>query len=198
MFTSRAEYRLLLRADNADQRLTPLAIYLGLCSHHRQQRFEAKASQLNALRYKLQNFALSPHAAGDAGLPANKDGKIRTAYEYLSYPDVDFTRLCSVWPDLRDTGTELRGLIEAEALYATYVDRQKAEIDAFNRDAMISIPDGIDYGLISGLSNEVCQKLSEHRPKTIGHAARIDGVTPGALVLVIAHLRKFSSDRLAS
>lgn len=198
MFTSRAEYRLLLRADNADQRLTPLAIALGLCSENRQQQFETKAGQLNELRYKLRKFLLSPHAAEDAGLPANKDGRIRTAYEYLSYPDVDFTRLCAVWPDLMDTENELRDLVEAEALYASYVDRQKAEIDAFNQDAKISIPVGIDYGLISGLSNEVRQKLSEYRPETIGHAARIDGVTPSALVLVIAHLRKTSPARLAS
>jgi len=198
MFTSRAEYRLLLRADNADQRLTPLAIGLGLCSDDRQQQFKSKVRQLDELRCKLQNLLLSPHGAEDAGLPANKDGRIRTAYEYVSYPDVDFTRLCAVWPELLDTENELRDLIEAEALYASYVDRQKAEIDAFNQDARISIPDCIDYGLISGLSNEVRQKLGEYRPETIGHAARIDGVTPGALVLVMAYLRKTSAARLAS
>ncbi len=198
MFTSRAEYRLLLRADNADQRLTPLAINLGLCSDDRQQEFKSKVRQLDELRCRLHNLVLSPHGAEEAGLPANKDGRIRTAYEYVSYPDVDFSRLCAIWPELLDTADELRGLIEAEALYAGYVDRQKAEIDAFNQDARIAIPDGIDYGLISGLSNEVRQKLGEYRPETIGHAARIEGVTPGALVLVIAHLRKTSAARLAS
>lgn len=198
MFTSRAEYRLLLRADNADQRLTPLATKLGLCSDHRQELFEAKSIQLDDLRQKLLGFVLSPHAAADAGLPANKDGRIRTAYDYLSYPDVDFARLCKVWPDLSDTGQELHGLIEAEAIYASYVDRQKAEIDAFNRDARILIPDGLDYRAILGLSNEVRQKLSKYRPQTIGHAARLDGITPAALVLVIAHLRKTSPDKLAS
>ena len=198
MFTSRAEYRLLLRADNADQRLTPLAIELGLCSDHRQQQFEFKSGQLDELRQELQRFVLSPHAAENAGLPANKDGRIRMAYDYLSYPDVDFARLCTVWPDLLDTEKDLRDLIEAEAVYASYVDRQKAEIDAFNRDARISIPDGIDYRAIAGLSNEARQKLSEYRPQSIGHAARLDGVTPAALVLVIAHLRKTSPDKLAS
>lgn len=198
MFTSRAEYRLLLRADNADQRLTPLAIEKGLCSARRQQQFAAKMENLASLRDKLQTLSLSPHAADHAGLPANKDGRIRSAYEYLSYPDVDFTRLGEVWPDLLHTDGDLRELIEAEAVYATYVDRQKAEIDAFNRDAKIIIPDDIDYGLIAGLSNEVRQKLAERRPQTIGHAARIDGVTPGALVLVIAHMRKQAGARMAS
>lgn len=197
MFTSRAEYRLLLRADNADQRLTPLAIERGLCSQHRQQQFETKTHDLTGLRDKLQKFVLSPHAAEAAGLPANKDGKIRSAYEYLSYPNVNFTRLSAVWPELQETRIELRELIEAEAIYATYVDRQKAEIEAFNQDAKLTIPVDIDYGSISGLSNEVRQKLGERRPETIGHAARIDGVTPGALVLVIAHMRKRSTARLA-
>ncbi len=198
MFTSRAEYRLLLRADNADQRLTPLAIEKGLCSLERQQQFAAKMENLASLRDRLQTLSLSPHAAEQAGLPANKDGRIRSAYEYLSYPNVDFTRLSQVWPDLQQTDRNLRELIEAEAVYATYVDRQKAEIDAFNQDAKTIIPDDIDYGLIAGLSNEVRQKLAERRPQTIGHAARIDGVTPGALVLVIAHMRKQAGARLAS
>ncbi len=198
MFTSRAEYRLLLRADNADQRLTPQAIEKGLCSLERQQQFAAKMEHLASLRDKLQTLSLSPHAAEHAGLPANKDGRIRSAYEYLSYPDVDFTRLGEVWPDLQQTDRDLRELIEAEAVYATYVDRQKAEIDAFNQDAKTIIPDDIDYGLIAGLSNEVRQKLAERRPQTIGHAARIDGVTPGALVLVIAHMRKQAGARMAS
>ena len=131
-------------------------------------------------------------------MPANKDGKIRTAYDYLSYPDVDFARLCQVWPDLSATSPDLRDLVEAEAVYASYVDRQKAEIDAFNRDAAIAIPDGLDYDGIQGLSNEVRQKLSQHRPRSIGHAARLDGITPAALVLVIAHLRKTVPDKLAS
>ena len=198
MFTSRAEYRLRLRADNADQRLTPLGIEKGLCSNYRKQQFETKMEDLTRLRDKLRKFSLSPHAAESAGLPANKDGRIRSGYEYLSYPDVDFARLCEVWPELLQTANELRELIEAEAIYATYVDRQKAEIDAFNQDAKIIISDDIDYGLISGLSNEVRQKLAERRPETIGHAARIDGVTPGALVLVIAHMRKHLAARLAS
>lgn len=197
MFTSRAEYRLLLRADNADQRLTPLAIEKGLCSQHRKQFFEARTEQLTGLRDKLQTLALSPHAAEAAGLPANKDGKIRSAYEYLSYPGINVARLGVVWPELLDTASELRELVEAEAIYATYVDRQKAEIATFNQDATIPIPEDIDYGLISGLSNEVRQKLGERRPETIGHAARIDGVTPGALVLVIAHMRKNPATRLA-
>lgn len=197
MFTSRAEYRLLLRADNADQRLTPMAIEKGLCSDHRKQQFENRMRDLTGLRARLQTLSLSPHAAESAGLPANKDGRIRSAYEYLSYPDVDFARLCEVWPDLLQTAGDLRELIEAEAVYATYVDRQRAEIDAFNQDAKIAIPDDIDYGVISGLSNEIRQKLAERRPQTIGHAARIDGVTPGALVLVMAHMRKHPGARLA-
>lgn len=197
MFTSRAEYRLLLRADNADQRLTPIAIEKGLCSQSRQRQFETRMQDLDRLRTTLCKLTLSPHAAADAGLPANKDGRMRSAYEYLSYPDIEFARLCEVWPELEDTAGDLRELVEAEAIYATYVDRQKAEIDAFNQDAKIAIADDIDYDMISGLSNEVRQKLNERRPETIGHAARIDGVTPGALVLVIAHMRKRSRTRLA-
>jgi len=197
MFTSRAEYRLLLRADNADQRLTPIAIEMGLCSQRRQRQFETRIQDLAGLRTTLRKLTLSPHAAESAGLPANKDGRIRSAYEYLSYPDIDFARLCEVWSELAQTANDLRELVEAEAIYATYVDRQKAEIDAFNQDAKITIAHDIDYDVISGLSNEVRQKLKERRPETIGHAARIDGVTPGALVLVIAHMRKRSRARLA-
>jgi tRNA uridine 5-carboxymethylaminomethyl modification enzyme len=124
---------------------------------------------------------------------------MRTAYEYLSYPDVDFGSLTKAWPELANVSRESAELLEAEALYATYVDRQKAEIDAFNEDANFELPPDLDYKMISGLSNEITQKLQQKKPETIGHAARIDGVTPGALVLVMAHVKKSkASKKLAS
>ena len=197
MFTSRAEYRLMLRADNADQRLTPIGEQAGLCAEDHIERFKTKTSALDEARNQLLDLTLSPHEAEAVGLPANKDGRRRTAYEYLSYPDVDFLKLLQVWPQLKNVSRESKELLVAETVYATYVDRQKAEIEVFNQDAKFKLPADLDYDLILGLSNEVRQKLLNLRPETIGHAARIDGITPGGLVLVMAHLKKLSSGRLA-
>jgi tRNA uridine 5-carboxymethylaminomethyl modification enzyme len=193
MFTSRAEYRLMLRADNADQRLTPIAIELGICSSVRAEQFAIKQERLTRLRSLLQSLKLSPHDAEAVNLPANKDGKRRSAYEYLSYQGVDMPRLALIWPDeFADVSRESADVIGAEALYATYLERQKAEVDAFRADTRFELPHELDYSSIAGLSNEIRQKLQDYRPESIGHAARIDGVTPGALVLLMRHVCKLS------
>ena len=197
MFTSRAEYRLMLRADNADERLTPEAIRLGMCSSERKTSFEAKSKAMNALRDRLQGLRFTPQQAEAAGLPASKDGRIRSAYEYLSYADIDFDQLVEAAPELADVPVPLRCQAEADALYAAYTDRQKAEIRALEQDQRIEIPVELDYSKVPGLSNEARQKLSAARPSNLAEAGLVDGITPAALALVLSYVRKVSATRLA-
>jgi tRNA uridine 5-carboxymethylaminomethyl modification enzyme len=197
MFTSRAEYRLMLRADNADERLTPVAIRLGLCSEQRTQGFETKSAALAGLREKLQAMKLSNAQLQAAGLPVNKDGRARTAYEYLSYDGVEYAQLCHADPALSAVDEGLKTQIAAEALYAAYTDRQKAEIRALEQERSFVLPDSLDYDLVPGLSNEARHKLSVVRPTTLAEAAVIDGMTPSALALLLSHVRKTSNGRLA-
>jgi tRNA uridine 5-carboxymethylaminomethyl modification enzyme len=197
MFTSRAEYRLMLRADNADERLTPVAIRLGLCSEQRTQGFETKSAALAGLREKLQDMKLSNAQLQAAGLPVNKDGRARTAYEYLSYDGVEYAQLCHADPALSAVDEGLKTQIAAEALYAAYTDRQKAEIRALEQERSFVLPDSLDYDLVPGLSNEARHKLSVVRPTTLAEAAVIDGMTPSALALLLSHVRKTSNGRLA-
>jgi tRNA uridine 5-carboxymethylaminomethyl modification enzyme len=197
MFTSRAEYRLMLRADNADERLTPVAIRLGLCSEQRKQGFETKSAALAGLREKLQAMKLSNAQLQAAGLPVNKDGRARTAYEYLSYDGVEYAQLCHADPALSAVDEGLKTQIAAEALYAAYTDRQKAEIRALEQERSFVLPDSLDYDLVPGLSNEARHKLSVVRPTTLAEAAVIDGMTPSALALLLSHVRKTSNGRLA-
>ena len=190
MFTSRAEYRLLLRADNADQRLTPKGIELGCVGRERETVFQAKRERLDEWRTRLGEVAASPSALADHGIEVNRDGVARTAFNLLSQPDVDLTRLVAIWPELAAIGADIATQLEIEALYAPYLARQRADIAAFRRDENLELDGDLDYAAINGLSNEVRAKLIQVRPATLGQAARISGITPAALTLLLAHVRR--------
>ncbi len=190
MFTSRAEYRLSLRADNADQRLTSLGVAQGFVSEARRVAFEARMDRIAETRDLLKRLTVTPSEAQKKGLPVNQDGIRRSAFDLLSYPDVSFQALSDVWPELKSVDKDIAEQVATDALYAVYLDRQKADIDALKRDEALGIPDGFDYEAIVGLSNEVKQKLAGVRPATLGQASRMDGMTPAALTLILSHLKR--------
>jgi tRNA uridine 5-carboxymethylaminomethyl modification enzyme len=190
MFTSRAEYRLTLRADNADQRLTPLGMAIGCVGDTRSAAFAAKAKQLEAAAALLRSLTLTPSEAAKAGLTINRDGRKRTAFELLSYPEVDLARLAAVWPEIGRLDRNIAGQLAVDARYAAYIARQEMDIAAFRKDESIAIPQGFAFSALPGLSTEIRQKLEGHRPASLGQAARLDGMTPAALMLLLAHLKK--------
>nr|WP_319384830.1 tRNA uridine-5-carboxymethylaminomethyl(34) synthesis enzyme MnmG [uncultured Roseibium sp.] len=192
MFTSRAEYRLSLRADNADQRLTPLGIDRGIVSERRSAAFAAKMASISAARDLLKTLSVTPSEAQKKGLPVNQDGIRRSAFDLLSYPNVTYEMLTKVWAELQELDPTVTEQVATDALYAVYLDRQLADIDALKRDEALKIPDGFDYEAIVGLSNEVKQKLVDIRPATLGQASRMDGITPAALTLILSHLKRQS------
>ncbi|MFM1813708.1 MAG: hypothetical protein RLZ98_403 [Pseudomonadota bacterium] len=198
MFTSRAEFRLRLRADNADQRLTPLAESLGLAGVGRISVFRGKAKRLDEGRAMLEQRSLTPTEAKRAGLAINADGRRRSAFELLAYPGVDVERLAGIWPEIRALDPKIADQLEVDARYAAYVDRQAADVEALKSDEAAEIPCDFDFSAISGLSNEVRQKLATHRPGTLARAAAIDGMTPAALLLIRAHLRKYAKRALSA
>lgn len=193
MFTSRAEYRLSLRADNADQRLTPRALDLGLASADREKIFKNKELDLSEAREQAQSVSLTPQQARAAGLDVNLDGVRRTISDLLAYPGVDLDRLKDLIPLSQGWSKEVREQIENDAHYQGYLHRQEADIRSFRKDEGITIPRGLDYGSISGLSNEMVEKLERLRPVSLGQAGRIDGMTPAALTLVLASIKKKGS-----
>ncbi len=193
MFTSRAEYRLSLRADNADQRLTERGVALGVVGSTRSLAFTAKMDALGQARQVARSLSLSPREAEGYGLALNQDGVRRTAYELLAYPDMSLARLATIWPELGGLDEVTTAALETEALYAVYLDRQDADIAAFRRDEARALPSDLDYSTVTGLSNEVRQRLEAVRPATLGQANRIDGVTPASLTLLLAHLRKLAA-----
>jgi tRNA uridine 5-carboxymethylaminomethyl modification enzyme len=190
MFTSRAEYRLSLRADNADQRLTPKGIALGCVGSQRRWSFSQKINALQTARELARALSITPPEAGRHGLALNQDGQRRTAFELLSYPDIGVDRLKRIWPQLGALPASIAEQLETDAKYAVYLDRQAADVAAYRRDDALRLPDDLDYAAIAGLSMEVRQKLQAARPRTIGQAARMDGVTPAALTLLAARVRK--------
>ena len=190
MFTSRAEYRLRLRADNADQRLTPIGQTLGVIGPNRRAAFDAKSRALADARALLGGLELTPSAANLHGIQVNKDGRRRSAVELLSYPSVDLARLEAVWPEISRIPESYRKQLEIDARYASYVDRQNSDVEALRKDEKTRIPTEFEYASIAGLSNEVRQKLMANRPLTLAHAARIDGMTPSALMLLMVHLKR--------
>lgn len=190
MFTSRAEYRLALRADNADQRLTLRGIEAGVVGVERATMFHVKHRALDEARAKLKSLTLSPAAAVKAGWTINQDGRMRSAWEYLAYKEITLSHLRAVWPELDTIPDEVGAQIEIEALYAAYLDRQSEDVAALRRDESLTLPEGLDYDGIGGLSNEVRSKLKAVRPMTLGQAARIEGVTPGALTALLGHVKR--------
>ncbi|SNZ19887.1 tRNA uridine-5-carboxymethylaminomethyl(34) synthesis enzyme MnmG [Cohaesibacter gelatinilyticus] len=193
MFTSRAEYRLSLRADNADQRLTSMADDWGLICSERRERFASKMNDLNAITQMAKEKTLTPNEANRFGLKINQDGQRRSAYELLAYPDLSLDRLSEIWPEFNEFPEPIRRQLEIEALYQVYMKRQKQDIETFKKDEALPIPANLNFDGINGLSNELKQKLAHVRPQTLGQASRIEGMTPAALTLVLAHSRKMSS-----
>ncbi len=190
MFTSRAEYRLTLRADNADQRLTGAGIVAGVVGEARAEAFRAKEAALETARALCGGLSATPSELARQGLKVNQDGVPRSAGDLLAYPDVDVARLGAIWPELQDIEPHIAEQVEIEAQYSGYLDRQEADIRAFRKDEGLALPSGIDYAAISGLSIEVRQKLAAARPATLGQAARVDGVTPAALTTLMIHVKQ--------
>jgi tRNA uridine 5-carboxymethylaminomethyl modification enzyme len=197
MFTSRAEYRLTLRADNADQRLTPLGGAVGCVGSARSAAFAAKAKQLEQGEALLRSLMLTPDEAAKSGLSINRDGRKRSAFELLSYPDVDVARLTTIWPEIGRLDSEMAEQLAVDARYAVYVKRQELDIAAFRKDEGIAIPSEFAFAALPGLSTELRQKLERHRPASLGQAARLDGMTPAALMLLLAHLKKGAAAKSA-
>jgi len=190
MFTSRAEYRLQLRADNADQRLTPKGIAVGCVSSARAARFEEKAHALRTARDQLSNLVTGPKALTDLNMVVTQDGKKRSATRLLAYPEITMERLVALWPELAEMRPDVVEQMEIEARYATYLERQSADIEAFRRDEALEIPPDLDLDMVGGLSNEVREKLKVARPTSFGAAARISGVTPAALTALLRYVRR--------
>ena len=190
MFTSRAEFRLTLRADNADQRLTAKGVALGVVGAERARVFAAKSTALAAARAEAAALTLTPSQAARAGLPVKADGQRRNLVELLAYPTISFDDLARQWPQIAAWPTEVREQVEIDAGYAGYLERQTADVQAFRRDEDLRLPANLDYAAIGGLSNEVREKLAAVQPLTLGQAARIEGVTPGALTALLAHVRR--------
>ena len=193
MFTSRAEFRLRLRADNADQRLTGLGESLGCVGSLRAGVFQTKARVLEEARARAKMLSLTPSQATKAGFRVNADGQRRDLVQLLAYRDIGFDDLIDVWPELAAWPSFAREQIEIDATYSGYLDRQDADIELFRRDEMLSLPPDIDYAGLGGLSNEVREKLGAVRPATLGQAARMEGVTPGAITALLAHVRRRSA-----
>jgi tRNA uridine 5-carboxymethylaminomethyl modification enzyme len=197
MFTSRAEYRLTLRADNADQRLTPIGLAHGAVGSGRAGAFATKMAALEVARGLAAELRLSPTALRRHGITVNADGIARSAAELLAYPGVDVTRLAAIWSELGAIPRNIAEQLEIDARYAGYLERQSRDIAAFRRDEALLLPDVLDYGAVGGLSAEIRGKLATARPATLGAAARISGVTPAALIALLQHVKRRPETRAA-
>ena len=190
MFTSRAEYRLSLRADNADERLTPRGLDIGCVGEARARVFRDQAARVARARAMLDACALTSAVAAREGLPVNQDGRRRNGFELLALSSVTLVRLSEIWPELKEIDESTARRIETDARYAVYLDRQQADIESYRRDESLALPDSLEYASISGLSAELRGKLAFLRPRTLGQAQRIDGMTPSALTLLAARARR--------
>ncbi|MGB4107499.1 MAG: tRNA uridine-5-carboxymethylaminomethyl(34) synthesis enzyme MnmG [Alphaproteobacteria bacterium] len=190
MFTSRAEYRLRLRADNADQRLTGRGLEFGCIGADRAAAWAIKSRALEEGRALAQRLQATPNELENYGIGVNRDGVRRSVHALLAYPDIDWDQLAGVWPELKSVRPEIREQIEYDALYAGYMERHDSDIIAFRKDEALELPDDLDYGVVGSLSNEIRQKLAQARPVTLGAASRIPGVTPAAMIALLKHIKK--------
>tara|TARA_B100001758_G_C18036409_1_gene415741 strand:- start:43 stop:639 length:597 start_codon:yes stop_codon:yes gene_type:complete len=190
MFTSRAEYRLSLRADNADTRLTQIGINIGLVHTYRAGIFTKKVNKINELNNSLKSLKISPNVAEKHSIKIAKDGVKRTAFEVLSREGVNFSTLRSIWSKIPKASKDEEEQIEISAHYSGYLEKQNADIIAFRKDENLLIPNDLDYSKLSGLSNEVKDKFKLIRPKTLGQALRIDGITPAAAYILLSYVKK--------
>ena len=197
MFTSRAEFRLSLRSDNADQRLTPLAIELGCVSEQRADAFRVKNTALKAATAHLSEHSFTPSEANAAGIKVSQDGSRRTPFQLLSFPDVTFGDLEALVPALEDVSEPIRRQVEKDALYANYLSRQQRDIETLQKDEAHRIPEDFSYDTLEGLSNELKAKLTAAKPETLAQAARLDGMTPAALTLILLRLKRPSGKKSA-
>ena len=190
MFTSRAEYRLRLRADNADQRLTEKGRDVGIVGARRWRAFSARKQALGAAQAALEALEKSPNQLNAAGLSINLDGVRRNALQVLAYPEMDFEKLREIWPELTAVPAEIGAQLKIDATYASYLQRQDADVRALRRDAALALPDELDFAAVPGLSSEVQAKLAAARPANLGQAARISGVTPAAITVLLGYLKR--------
>nr|WP_267879367.1 hypothetical protein [Sneathiella glossodoripedis] len=197
MFTSRAEYRLILRADNADARLTGLGIEIGCVGQERKRAFDQKQADLTRARELFDSLDMTPNEARSKGLNVNQDGVRRSASDLLAYPDIGLTEIAAIWPETESFSKEILEQIAIDAQYKGYLDRQKADIREFRKDEALILPADIDYEKIGGLSSEVTQKLKDTRPDTLGQAARISGVTPAALTALLSYVKRGDHRKVA-
>jgi tRNA uridine 5-carboxymethylaminomethyl modification enzyme len=190
MFTSRAEYRLILRADNADQRLTGLGMEVGCVGSERASQFTEKREDLATARALFDDLNLTPNEARKYGLNVNQDGVRRSARDLLAYPDIGVEDISRIWPEVSEIKADILEQLAIDAQYSGYLERQKSDIQDFRKDESLQFPDSLRFEQVAGLSNEVRQKLSDVRPTTLGQAARISGVTPAALTALLSHVKR--------
>ena len=197
MFTSRAEYRLTLRSDNADLRLTEIGISIGLVSKERAEVFNSKSKNLRNISNKMDELKISPSKVSKFGVKIAKDGILRTPSNVLAQKGVTMDKIREIWPELNFISKDIDEQLETNAHYKGYLKKQSADILAFKRDENLKIPDNINYDSFSGFSNEVKSKFKQIKPKTMGQALRIDGITPAAVFILLSHLKRKSIKKIA-